>query len=173
MKKIAFGMVSLISCIFLNFNFVDTYAYAETSVVTENITITEPELAPLVEDPEVIALESISLDQPTLSLTVGTNTQLTLGYSPADTTADRTAVWTSSNSGVAIVDATGNVTAIGVGIATLTATVGDKDSGQRGDDHGTRTASGGTPTTSRRTSTTYRGTPTNNRRTPGYSFGGD
>ena len=126
MKKIAFGMVSLISCIFLNFNFVDTYAYAETSVVTENITITEPELAPLVEDPEVIALESISLDQPTLSLTVGTNTQLTLGYSPADTTADRTAVWTSSNSGVAIVDATGNVTAIGVGIATLTATVGDK-----------------------------------------------
>ena len=124
MKKIAFGMISLIGCIFLNFNFVDTYAYAETSVTAESMPVTEPEPAPLSEEPEIIVLESISLDQPTLSLTVGTNTQLAVGYSPTDTTDDRNVVWTSNDSSVAAVDATGNVTAIGSGTAIITANVG-------------------------------------------------
>jgi uncharacterized protein YjdB len=126
MKKIAFGMISLISCIFLNFNFVDTYAYAETSVTAESMPVTEPEPAPLSEEPEIIVLESISLDQPTLSLTVGTNAQLAVGYSPSDTTDDRNVVWTSNDSSVAAVDATGNVTAIGSGTAIITANVGDE-----------------------------------------------
>ena len=73
----------------------------------------------------VALIHSISLDKSDMSLDRGTAGQLTVSYDPADTTEDKTAVWTSSNPDIATVDSTGKVTALKIGVATITATVGE------------------------------------------------
>ena len=80
----------------------------------------------LVGPVETIPLESISLDHSTLSLTQGTNAVLTVIYEPENTTENKAVRWTSSDSTIASVDATGKVTAIETGIATIRATVGSQ-----------------------------------------------
>ncbi len=63
----------------------------------------------------------ITISQKTMSLTVGGSKQLT-----ATVTPDGTAVaWDSSNSSVATVDSTGNVTAVAEGTADITVSAGD------------------------------------------------
>ena len=77
-------------------------------------------------DINVVALiHSISLDKNELTLDRGTDGQLTVSYDPPDTTEDKTVTWSSSNSDVATVDASGNVIAVQIGTTTITAQVGE------------------------------------------------
>ncbi len=71
--------------------------------------------------PEIIEVTSITLDKTELSLTEGETATLTATITPENAT-DKTVTWTSSDATVAIVDATGKVTALKAGTATITAT---------------------------------------------------
>ena len=65
---------------------------------------------------------SILLDADEMELNVGDEGQLKVIVDPADATV----TWSSDKESVATVDATGKVTAVAEGIATITATAGDK-----------------------------------------------
>lgn len=67
---------------------------------------------------------SISLDQINLSIPVGSSQKIAATVMPT-IASDKTVTWTSSNEGVATVDANGNVTGISMGTATITATTND------------------------------------------------
>ena len=71
------------------------------------------------------AVTSVALDKTTLALTVGGEGQLTATVAP-DNVTDKTVTWSSDKTSVATVDATGNVTAVAEGEATITAKAGDK-----------------------------------------------
>ncbi len=73
-----------------------------------------------------VALQSISLNKKELNLNKGISETLTVAYTPVDTDADKTVVWSSSDTSVATVDTQGKVTAVGKGNAIITAKVGDK-----------------------------------------------
>ena len=75
------------------------------------------------EDPEV-KVTSVSLSQSSLSLEIGATESLTATVTPSDAT-NKTVSWTSSNPSVATVN-NGTVTAVGEGMATITATAGGK-----------------------------------------------
>jgi uncharacterized protein YjdB len=68
-----------------------------------------------------VPLVRISLEKTTLVLNKGLQETLVVAYNPADTTQQGVA-WSSNNSSVATVDATGLVTAVAKGSATITAT---------------------------------------------------
>ena len=72
-----------------------------------------------------ILAESITLDKTELSLTIGETDKLTATVLPEDVT-DKTLTWSTSDATIATVDNEGNVTAVSVGEATITATCGDK-----------------------------------------------
>ena len=72
-----------------------------------------------------ILAESITLDKTELTLTIGASEKLTATVLPEDVT-DKTVTWSASDAAIATVDNEGNVTAISVGEATITATCGDK-----------------------------------------------
>ena len=74
--------------------------------------------------PEEIDVESVSLDKTTLTLKPGTSDTLSATVAPEDAT-DKSLRWTSSNTNVATVDATGKVTAAGNGTAVITASTVD------------------------------------------------
>ena len=78
------------------------------------ITVIEPA-------PEVIEVTSVSLNKISLTLEIGESEILTATVLPNNAT-DKSVTWTSSDQSVAIV-ANGKVTAVGSGIATITATV--------------------------------------------------
>ena len=73
---------------------------------------------------KVIPVTSIYLSESSISLIKGESKKLIATVSPSNTT--ETVAWTSSNTKIATVDQSGNVTAIGGGEATITATAGDK-----------------------------------------------
>ena len=73
-----------------------------------------------------IAVTSVALDKTELALTVGdAAVQLTATVAP-DNATDKTVTWSSDKTSVATVDATGKVTAVAEGTATITAKAGDK-----------------------------------------------
>lgn len=72
-----------------------------------------------------LPVSSISLGKTTALLEIGETTFLSLTISPSGAT-NQLAGWVSSDNSVATVDAAGNVTGVGKGTATITATVGDK-----------------------------------------------
>ena len=74
---------------------------------------------------EEIKLDSIALDTKDFDLFMGDSKQLAVVYNPDNTTDSRDVVWTSSDETVATVE-NGKVTALKVGTAVITATVGDK-----------------------------------------------
>ncbi|MDE5996996.1 MAG: Ig-like domain-containing protein, partial [Muribaculaceae bacterium] len=74
---------------------------------------------------KVIAVTGITLDKTELSLTEGDTAALTATVAP-DNATDKTVTWTSSDEAVATADKNGNVTAVKVGTATITASCGDK-----------------------------------------------
>lgn len=92
---------------------------------TTNITAKVGEFTATCEVTVVVPLESISVkaDGATDSLEVDDTVNLTVEYSPADTTVERDVTWTSSDDTVATVDENGTVTAVKGGTATITATV--------------------------------------------------
>lgn len=92
---------------------------------TTNITAKVGEFTATCEVTVVVPLESISVkaDGATDSLEVNDTVNLTVEYSPADTTVERDVTWTSSDDTVATVDENGTVTAVKGGTTTITATV--------------------------------------------------
>jgi len=79
---------------------------------------------PAISPGTSVAVESVSLDKPSLSLSVGASAQLSATVSPVDAT-DASVTWTSSDAGVATVSESGLVTAKAAGSATVTATTTD------------------------------------------------
>ena len=73
--------------------------------------------------PLSISVNSIDLDADEMTLTVGDVGQLIATVGPENAT-DKTVTWTSSNESVATVDATGKVTAVAEGTATIKAKAG-------------------------------------------------
>ncbi len=72
--------------------------------------------------PTYIPVTEVDLGRGNADLTQGDFLQLNAVVSPADATA-QTVVWTTGDTSIAVVDETGRVTAIGVGMTTVTATV--------------------------------------------------
>lgn len=69
-------------------------------------------------------LTGISLPSSSLSIAAGASAQITPVFTPSNATNKKVA-WTSSNSSVASVDASGNVTALKPGVTTITAKAAD------------------------------------------------
>ena len=93
--------------------------YYITSIAdSEGIPLSEINVIPTTP------VSSISLGESSLSLTAGDTATLTATVKPDDAT-DKTVTWESSNPSVATVDEYGNVTAVGAGAATITATAND------------------------------------------------
>jgi Bacterial surface proteins containing Ig-like domains len=78
------------------------------------VTVTNP----------AVPVQSVSLDKTTLDLNVGENATLVATVLP-ENADDKTVTWTSSNTAVATVDATGKVTAVAAGEAVITVTTTD------------------------------------------------
>ena len=72
----------------------------------------------------VALIQSIALDKSTLTVDRGSTEQLTVSYSPADTTESKVVNWSSSDPSIAAVDSSGEVTGVKIGTATITAKVG-------------------------------------------------
>lgn len=68
-------------------------------------------------------LKGLTISQSNIALVKGQSSLLSIGYVPENTTSDRNAAWSSSNSKVATVSG-GRVTAQGAGTAVITAKVG-------------------------------------------------
>ena len=75
--------------------------------------------------PQVVAVSSVSLDKTSVSLNVGESVTLAATVKPDNATI-KTVSWSSSNASVASVDASGKVSAVAEGTATITAKAGDK-----------------------------------------------
>lgn len=69
-------------------------------------------------------VNDVTLDKTTMDLFVDNGGTLTAKIQP-DNASNKTVDWTTSNAGVATVDANGKVTAVGAGKATITATAAD------------------------------------------------
>lgn len=74
--------------------------------------------------PTTVLATSITLNQEIAQVYVGNQLQLTATVLPDDAT-DPSVTWSTSNAAVATVDATGKVTAVAPGTATITATTND------------------------------------------------
>ena len=74
---------------------------------------------------KIVLVESVTLNKQEMSLNVGESETLKATVKP-DGASDQTVTWTSSKPAVATVDATGKVTAVAAGEATITTQAGDK-----------------------------------------------
>lgn len=74
--------------------------------------------------PAPVSVTDVQLDKDTLTLQAGETAQLTVSITPVDAD-DQSVLWTSSNTAVAMVDASGNVTAVSAGTTTITVTTTD------------------------------------------------
>lgn len=73
---------------------------------------------------QVVAVTGVSLSPTSTSVMEGSSTTLTATVSPANA-SNKNIAWTSSNSAVASVDATGTVVGLTIGSTTITATTAD------------------------------------------------
>ncbi|MGO4923116.1 Ig-like domain-containing protein, partial [Bifidobacterium choerinum] len=96
------------------------YKASGANIVVENGTIGS--VAPCVT---VVPVTSVSISGGDFELKEGASKQLSATVAPANAT-DRAVSWKSSNTSVAAVNASGNVTAVAAGTATITATAGGK-----------------------------------------------
>lgn len=104
-----------------------------TTVATTNVTIKATNgggsdtktLVLTVSNNPCVAVQGISLNTGSLSLSAGQTSQLTATVAPSNA-CNKTVNWSSSNTAVATVN-NGTVTAVGVGSATITATTVDQN----------------------------------------------
>lgn len=93
------------------------------NVIVDGGTLDES-LKTSLGDRVTYVVRGVSLDQYVLTLIEGGTAQLTATVEPIDAT-NKNVTWSSSAPGVATVDASGNVTAVAEGTATITATTDD------------------------------------------------
>lgn len=93
------------------------------NVIVDGGTLDES-LKTSLSDRVTYVVRGVSLDQYVLTLIEGGTAQLTATVEPSDAT-NKKVTWSSSAPGVATVDASGNVTAVAEGTATITATTDD------------------------------------------------
>ena len=74
---------------------------------------------------KTVQVESVTLDHDSITLEEGQSATLVATVSPSDAT-DKSVSWSSSNTGIAVVDGFGNVSALNVGSAVITASAGSK-----------------------------------------------
>ncbi len=89
------------------------------------VTVTpkeEAETTPV--EPQKVKTTGITLDKAAADMVVGQTAALTAAVAP-ENASEKTVTWTSSNPGVASVDANGTVTAVAVGDAQITAAAAD------------------------------------------------
>ena len=110
----------------------DWLGKAGTEATGEKVLETLVDMTPNSDDgvptswTAAIVVTSVTLDKTELALTVGdAAVQLKATVAP-DNATDKTVSWTSDKPAVATVDATGKVTAVAEGTATITAKAGDK-----------------------------------------------
>ena len=96
------------------------YTASGANVVVENGTVGS--VAPCVT---IVPVSSVSIAGGDVELKEGASKQLSATVSPSNAT-DRAVSWKSSDTAVATVDASGRVTAVKAGTATITATAGGK-----------------------------------------------
>ena len=101
------------------------YYFVEWKVVPDNLSIQENQFTMPAENVEVqavfgLSVTNITLDKTELPLYIGDSETLTATIEPGDAT-NKTVTWSSDKPGVAAVDASGNVTAVAAGNATITA----------------------------------------------------
>ena len=82
------------------------------------------ELSVTISARATVPVTGVSLDRSALTLSEGDTSRLTVTVEPTDAT-NQNVTWASSAPGVATVDASGNVTAVAEGTATITATTDD------------------------------------------------
>lgn len=101
--------------------------YDFNSKVTKDITLSAiwQESQPSSSSSAIINVTSVVLSKSSLNLTEGASQRLTATVNPINAT-NKDVTWRSSNVQVATVDSSGNVTAVGAGSATITATAGGK-----------------------------------------------
>ena len=91
------------------------------------ISVTDTEGNDLTEGlPVIIELESISLGETEKTMTRGASDTLEVTATPTNALIGKTVEWTTSNDQVVTVDQEGNIEAVSIGEATVTATVEDK-----------------------------------------------
>ena len=78
------------------------------------------------EEPNVVAVTSISLSKTSLTLEEGSTSTLNVKYTPADAT-DKNTTWSSTDTKVVTVNSNGKVTAVKAGNATIIAKCGGKE----------------------------------------------
>ena len=100
------------------YQFVKWEEDGETSV-TREITVTDNAIY-TAQFEIFYPVSNITLDKTELSLSIGDSETLTATIEPGDAT-NKTVTWSSDKPGVAAVDASGNVTAVAAGNATITA----------------------------------------------------
>ena len=107
-------------------NFIRDYDISTTVVVVDSNN-SGSTTTPANPNPteEKIPMKSISLNKTTLTLTEGGSSQLSVNYTPSNTTDIKTVSWISSNYSVVSVSG-GRLTAKKAGLATITARVGGK-----------------------------------------------
>lgn len=93
------------------------------NVIVDGGTLDES-LKTSLGDSVTYVVRGVSLDRGALTLIEGGTAQLTATVEPIDAT-NKKVTWSSSAPGVATVDASGNVTAVAEGTATITATTDD------------------------------------------------
>ena len=82
----------------------------------------------VIEDgtfPIVIELEGLAIDQEDFTMARGTSDKLTVTATPEAALAGKTVTWSSTDDSVVKVDQEGNIEAVGIGTATITASVDD------------------------------------------------
>ncbi len=99
---------------------------SKNKTITKNLKVTvTPKKAAPAPAPSVVAVTSVTVTAAKTTLTIGEKTTVAAVVLPANAT-NKTVTWSSSNTGVATVDANGLVTAVASGTARITATAGGK-----------------------------------------------
>lgn len=86
-----------------------------------NITLATPSVTGGWKDASPVSVTGVTLNKTTLKLTKGTSETLTATIAPTNAT-NKKVTWTSSDEAVATVDASGKVTGVAKGTATITVT---------------------------------------------------
>ncbi|MCR5326552.1 MAG: Ig-like domain-containing protein [Bacteroidales bacterium] len=76
-------------------------------------------------EPKYVEVSDLSIVSHDLTMKKGESTKLSVSVKPANAT-DTTVIWSSSDESIVVVDKDGTVTAIGGGVATISAMVGSK-----------------------------------------------